>query len=298
MARHDGGDGARSRWPKTGLARIASIAVAVATPNAAAAGNGANYVLFNQYTAERGEIEFKLYNDVSSGGGGVTGYAAQLLEIEYGVSDYWTAALDLEGDEIRGENFAYGGFRFENRWRLFAYGTFLNPVLFAEYEQLQPEHRYLHGVTGRTDDEAEDEDEGATEHELETRLILGQGISKRLTVAFNWINETSFDTGRWEFGYAAGLTYALFKKGGRGEEPLTHASWDVEELLLGLELYGGLGDATLGLTLDPGKTQQYIGVNFLAELENNFLFGIGGAFGLTGQSEDALLRLQAGYKLE
>jgi hypothetical protein len=45
-------------------------------------------------------------------------------------------------------------------------------------------------------------------------------------------------------------------------------------------------------------TQQYLGVNFLAELENNVELGVGSAFGLTGPSENALLRLQAGYKIE
>jgi len=29
-------------------------------------------------------------------------------------------------------------------------------------------------------------------------------------------------------------------------------------LTLGVELYGGLGGSVLGLTIDPGKTQQYL----------------------------------------
>lgn len=54
----------------------------------------------------------------------------------------------------------------------------------------------------------------------------------------------------------------------------------------------------LGLTFDPDKTKQYAGVNLFAELENHIQLGIGGAFGLTGDSENAILRLVAGYEFE
>jgi hypothetical protein len=277
---------------------VAGLAVAVLLPEMARAGNGANYVLYNQKTEEKGETEIKLFSDFSDGGSGESGYAAQLIEIEHGVTDYWTTALYFEGDKIDGEDYAFGGWRFENRVRLFEYGTFLNPVLYAEYEQLEPEHRYIRVVTGRTDEEEDDEEE--TEYELETRLILAQDLSDRLNVAFNWINETNLKSGKWEFGYATGLNYVLFKEEGSEEEHESRSSpnWDVETLLLGVELYGGLGDATLGLTLDPDKTKQYLGVNLLAELENHIAIGIGGAFGLTEHSEDAVLRLQVGYEIE
>jgi hypothetical protein len=281
------------------LAILAILASAALVPPSAWGGNGANYVLYNQRTEEKGETEIKLFSDFSDGGPGESSYAAQLLEIEHGVTDYWTTALYFEGDKIDGEDYAFGGWRFENRLRLFEYGTFLNPVLYAEYEQLEPEHRYILVVTGRTDEVEDEDEEESTEYELETRLILGQDLTNRLNVAFNWINETNLKSGKWEFGYATGINYVLFKDEDRNEHLVgSSANWDIEELLLGVELYGGLGDATLGLTLDPDKTKQYVGVNLLAELENHISLGIGGAFGLTGQSEDAILRLQAGYEFE
>lgn len=284
------------------IALIAGLAAAMLLPSPTWAGNGANFVLYNQRTEEKGETEIKLFTDFSDGGTGEKGYAAQLLEIEHGVTDYWTTALYFEGDKIDSEDYAFGGWRFENRLRLFKYGTLLNPVLYAEYEYLRPQHRYIRAVTGRITDEEEEEGEEKTEHELETKLILGHDLSDRFNVAFNWINETNLDTGKWEFGYATGLNYVLYKteEGGEGEkhEGSSSKSWNVEKLLLGVELYGGLGDATLGLTLDPDKTKQYVGVNLLAELENHIHIGIGGAFGLTEHSEDAILRLQAGYEFE
>lgn len=280
-------------------ALIAGLAAAMLLPSPTWAGNGANFVLYNQHTEEKGETEIKLFSDFSNVGSGEEDYTAQLLEIEHGVTDYWTTALYFEGVKIEGEDYEFGGWRFENRLRLFNYGAFLNPVLYAEYEYLKPAHRYIRAVTGRTDEE---EGEEETEHELETRLILGHDFSDRFNVAFNWINETNLKSAKWEFGYATGLNYVLYKAEGAEEEKVhggfSATNWDVEKLTLGIELYGGLGDSVLGLTLDSGKTKQYVGLNLQAELENHMHLGIGGAFGLADDSEDAILRLVAGYEFE
>ena len=66
-------------------------------------------------------------------------------------------------------------------------------------------------VTGRTDGV---DTQGGTEHELETKLILGHDFSDRFNVAFNWINEVKFENGKWEFGYAAGLNYTVYRSSG------------------------------------------------------------------------------------
>ena len=41
-----------------------------------------------------------------------------------------------------------------------------------------------------------------------------------------------------------------------------------------------------------------LGVNLRAELENHIQLGIGGVFGLTGDSENTILRLVAGYEFD
>jgi len=293
---------ARGRGARRACSAIVGLAAATLLPSFAAwAGNGANFVLYNHHTEEKGATEINQFSDFSNAGGGEQDYSAQLLEIEHGFTDTWTTALYFEGVKIDGEDYEFGGWRFENRLRLFDYGAFLNPVLYVEYEHLRPEHRYIRAVTGRTDGE-EEEGEEETEHELETKLILGHDFSDRFNVAFNWINETNLDSGKWEFGYATGLNYAFYKASG-GKEEKEHdvpaaKSWDLEKLTLGVELYGGLGDASRGLTLDAEKTKQYLGVNLQAELENHIHLGVGGAFGLTDDSENAILRLVAGYEFE
>ena len=283
-------------------AAAARVAALMWASGPAWAGNGANFVLYNHYTEEKGETEVRLYSDFANVGGVEPDYSAQLLEIEHGVTDFWTAALYLEGTKIEGEHYDFGGFRVENRVRLFDYGTFLNPVLYVEYEHLKPASRYIRSVTGRTDGEEEAGAEEETEHELETKLILGHDVSDRFNVAVNWINETNLDSGVWSFGYALGLNYALFQSAAREDEatrePGGAADWDIEKVTFGAELYGGLGDDTRGLTLDPDQTQQYLGVNLQTKFENHLQAGIGGAFGLTRDSQDAILRLYAGYEFE
>ncbi len=85
----------------------------------ARAGNGANFVLYDHHMAKKGETEINVYNDISSIGSGEEDYAAQLLEIEHGVTDYWTTSLYFEGVHIEGDEYEFGGWRFENRLRLF-----------------------------------------------------------------------------------------------------------------------------------------------------------------------------------
>ena len=282
---------------------LSACLAVVAVPNTVTAGNEANFVLYNHHVEERGETEVNLFSDFARVGGDEEDYVAQLLEIEHGITDLWTAALYLEGVKLEDEDYAFGSFRFENRVRLFREETLLNPVLYAEYALKEPESRYIHSVAGRTDTEEEEEEE-ETEHELETRLILGHDF-RRLNVAFNWVNEVNLETGVWEFGYAAGLNWLVYQVPGKEEEheEAAHSmrapsSWDLEKLTLGVEFYGGLGDSELGLTLDPHVTQQYSGINLRADLENHLHFIVGGAFGLTRDSEGALLRLSAGYEFE
>jgi hypothetical protein len=74
--------------------------------------------------------------------------------------------------------------------------------------------------------------------------------------------------------------------------------WAIKEVKLGGELYGGLGDSTLGLTLDPNLTQQYAGLNLKTEWANGLHVMAGGAAGLTKESERGLLRLMLGYEFE
>jgi hypothetical protein len=294
----------RRKQVSTRVLMLGAIVAASALSGPAWAGNEANFVLYDHHTDAKGEVEINGFSDFSNAAGEDPRYSAQLLEIEGAITDRWEAALYLEGDNIDGEDYQFGGWRLESRYRLFDYGAFLNPVLYVEYENLKPDHKYLLDVTGRTD---APEGPETTEHEIESKLIVGHDITNKLDVAFNWINETNLDTGRWEFGYALGFNYAIYgeanqeaeEQHGKGSEHSeTPPSWALKELKVGGELYGGLGDSGLGLTLDPDVTQQYAELNLKTEFANGLHVMVGGAAGLTRVSERGLLRLMIGYEFE
>lgn len=278
----------------------AALLAILASTSPGMAGQDANFVLYNQHMEEKGETEVEVYSDYSHVGNGESNYTAQLYEIEYGVTDLFTTSIYLETAKTfeDDQHYDFGSVRWENRYRLFKDETLLNPVLYAEYEYKKPTSRFMRSVVGRTDGEDEDEHgEEESEHELETKLILGRDITSNLNVAFNMIQEINFMNGLWSFGYAGGLNYAFYRAYDQsGVVDLEEAG--IQKLTLGLEVYGGLGDSEKGLTLSGSKTEQYLGVNLRADLKNEMHVGIGGAFGLTDNSEDAVARLTVGYEFE
>jgi hypothetical protein len=301
------------RIPINVLCFLGAFGVAGSLARPALAGNEANFVLYNSHTEEAGGTEINVYSDFARAFKDEPHYGAQLFEIEHAFTDRLMAAIYLEGDAIQGEDgYKFGSFRAEARYRLFEKDqAFFNPVLYVEYEHLTTSHKYILDALGRSDTPVVE----ATENSIETKLILGRDLTDKLDVAFNWINEGNMGTGYWEFGYAAGLNYKIFeddsgekdekkgKKGlkdkGKDKEFGGHPrGWGVKEVKLGAEVYGGLGDATRGLTMDPHVTQQYAGLNIKAELQNGFHVMMGGALGLTGESDQAKFRLQVGYEFE
>ena len=266
---------------------------------AALAGRGANFVLYNHHMEEQGATEVEVYSDYGRVGNGEPNYTAQMFEVEYGVTDLFTTALYLEGAKTFGddESYEFGSFRFENRLRLFREDTLLNPVLYVEYLYKKPESRYVRDVVGRVDGEEDEEEEGS-EHELETKVILGHDITNNLNIAFNTIHEVNLENGHWAFGYATGVNYTFFRVSDARPGFDNFNNSRIEKLTIGLEMFGGVGDSVKGLTLAGSKIEQYVGVNLRADFKDEFHVGIGGAFGLTGHSEDAIFRLTAGFELE
>ncbi len=242
----------------------------------ASAGNGANFVLYNHHTAKTGEVEVMLMNDFGDNPDG-SRYNAQMLEVEWGITDKLTTEFMAEGYGGSG-NYNSTGFRWENRYRFFDYGTLLNPVLYIEYESLSADTKYIMEMSGREDARGANK-KRPRERVLETRLILGEDISDALNVSFNWLNESDLDTGITAFGYAAGLNYT-----------------PRENVTLGLELFGGLGDSDKGITTNSALTQHYLAPNIVFEVYEHIKVKLGGAIGLTNVSQD-IVRFAISYEL-
>ena len=289
-----------NRYASSCTAIVSAALLTTSLPQGALAGQDANFMLYNQHMEEQGAVEVQVFSDYGHVGKGEANYTAQLLEIEYGVTELYSAALYFEGVKTFDDDgqYDFGSFRFENRVRLFANETLFNPVLYAEYEYKKPGSRFVRAVVGRTDGEEDVGGEEVSEHELETKLILGHDITSKLNVAFNTVHEVNFANGKWSFGYVTGLNYALFRAFDSPDSGIGDSGTGLQKVTLGLEFFGGLGDSEEGLTLDGSKTEQYVGTSLRFDLKNEAHIRVGGAFGLTNDSEDAIVRVSAGYEFE
>lgn len=272
---------------------LALLAFLVMLPRAGFGANGANFVLYNHHTARAGEREVMFMSDLGQEADG-TRYTAQMIELELGVTDRWTSELMIEGQATFGQGgYHFTGIRWENRYRLFEYGTFLNPVVYSEYENLGEDTKYAMEIAGREDATVRAKAR-PRERVLETRIILGHDINEGFNVAVNWINESDLDTGVTSFGYAVGLNYKLASVPARNPEQMEGAHGD-GPVIFGLELFGALGDSDKGITADPDITQHYLSPNVKFHVGDKAMVKLGWAIGLTNVSQD-IFRTSLGYE--
>ncbi|MDO8586381.1 MAG: heavy metal-binding domain-containing protein [Armatimonadota bacterium] len=189
----------------------------------ALAGNDIYFVTYNHHI-EKGETEVMIMTDLTEPaepGDEVGSYLSSMIELEYGVTDQYATELMLEGFfDFTHNAGAFTGFRWENRYRLHKEkNRGLNPVLYIEYEDLDPKTRFKMEVSGREDGKGEPEElEGKRERIMETRLVLSRDFGP-WNAAFNWINETDLRRGGFtEFGYALGLRRTLSNHHHESEE--------------------------------------------------------------------------------
>lgn len=141
------------RWRWEWRAPLQALAwLLLATP--ALAGNDIYFVTYS-HRVERGEAELMLMNDVAkpANAEGDGAYLAHIVELEFGVSERWATEVMAEGFFDPGLGVGrFTGFRWENRYRLLkGENSGLNPVLYVEYEDLDPATRYKMELSGRED---------------------------------------------------------------------------------------------------------------------------------------------------
>ncbi|MBI3999760.1 MAG: hypothetical protein HY351_04015, partial [Candidatus Omnitrophica bacterium] len=190
------------------------------------AGTDAYTVTYNHHI-EKGELEVMVMNDFTHPSKhrqeeeGQENYFSHMVELEYAPFNQLATEFMVEWfEELNTGKTRFTGFRYETRYRLFKDEVPLNPMVYVEYEDLDPETRFKMEVSGWAKPPYEEsEEEPDRESVLETRLILSQDFG-RWNVAFDWINETDFHaSGKTAFGYSLGVSYLLHEKHEeRGEE--------------------------------------------------------------------------------
>lgn len=159
------------------------------------AGNNGYFTTYNS-DIEKGEIELMFMNDLTSPSkfkieeDGRGDYFSHMIELEYGITDQLASEFMIEWyEDLKTSEIKYTGFRWETRYRLFKNYFPLNPMIYVEYEDLDPATRYKMEVSGWVvPPYVESGEEPDRERILESRLIISEDIGP-LNLAFDWINE-------------------------------------------------------------------------------------------------------------
>jgi len=234
------------------------------------------FVVYNDHVEEKRELEVAVLSTLGDPKNDAARYFAPWIELEYGITDKWTAELYLEGASITHSDSAFTGWRIENRYRPFSGDHIVNPVFYIEYESISEASRIQKEIVGEGAVSPEplrvlDEEHA---HELEARLILSTDRGK-WNFSENLILEknVSHDEGV-EFGYGAAVSRRF------------------RQFYAGVEIYGGLG-TTMS---QSEETRQFIAPVFAWHVTPGSLFKTSIGFGVTEASERYLFRV--GYSID
>ncbi|MGC2745389.1 MAG: hypothetical protein WA672_19635, partial [Candidatus Angelobacter sp.] len=150
---------------------LVSMAGALALPRAASAQEN-YFVTYTHHMEEPGNLEFatKSVSGFPRTGNAFWGNA---IEMEYGVKTWWTSELYLDSQTTANESSVFTGFRLENRFRPLLQEHWINPVLYAEFEDINSADKALLEVVGHDGvaDFLGRNDRSEKQREVELKLI-------------------------------------------------------------------------------------------------------------------------------
>jgi hypothetical protein len=265
----------------------ALISLALAPPTRAQE----NYfVTYTHQMEEPGNLEFGM-KSVSGFPRDGNSFIGSSLEFEYGVKAWWTTELYLDAQATANQNTTFSGWRWENRFRPMMREHWINPVLYAEFEDINGSNRSLLEIVGHdgAPDLLERADRAERKREVELKLILSSNF-KGWNVAENFITEKNLAEDAWEFGYAVGVSRPLALTASPNA-----CTFCRENFALGAEMYGGLGDTG---NLSLRDTAHYLAPTLSFRVPNGPAFRVSPGFGLNDHSNGVLLRFGVSYEFE
>jgi hypothetical protein len=213
------------------------------------------------------------------------------MELEYGLTGWWTTELYLEGVTTRRDGSGFTGWRWENRFRPLKGEHRFNPVLYVEYESINGASRIQKEIVGGgpLTFEPISELRQTHAHEIEGKLILSS-VAGAWNVSENFIVEKNLseDEGL-EFGYSVGVSRAL---GGLASG--TSCRWCRENFVAGVEAYGGLGSTEEAAF---AKARHFIAPVLAWRVSDRSTLKVSTGFGVTSASDRFLLRVGYAYEL-
>jgi len=250
------------------------------------------FVTYTHYLEEPGNLEVALVNTTGVPKDDHAVYNAPWLELEYGLTGWWTAELYVEAVTTTRDGSGFTGWRWENRFRPLKREHRINPVLYLEYESINEADRIQKEIEGGAPDVSSPNSElrANNNHELETKLILSSDIHD-WNVAENFILTKNFSQSEGlEFGYSVGFSHPLATLASG-----SNCRFCRENFSAGLEMYGGLG-STLGFGLHD--TAHYAAPVFAWLISDNATLRFSPGFGLTHESSPVLFRFGYSYEIQ
>jgi hypothetical protein len=272
--------------------RILLAFILLAAGSVADAQESPYFVTYDHHLEEPGNLEIEVYTTSGIPRSGQVTYVAPYLELEYGVTGWWTSELYLEGQRTLGDSSVFTGWRLENRFRPLKREHWINPVLYFEYERTSEATRIQKEIVGGGPDVSSPNSElqPSKNNELEAKLILS-GTTHDWNIAGNFITEKNLSQSEgFEFGYAFGVARPLANLASANPCRLCR-----ENFVAGIEIYGGLGTTEDGFSVH--NTPHYVAPVLLWQVSDNSTLHFSPSFALTHEGSPVVFRFGYSYEV-
>jgi len=251
------------------------------------------FVTYSDQLEEPGNLEIS-YKGIQAAPKNANAFNSGTVELEYGLKGWWTTEFYFSGQSTQNDSTVFTGFRWENRFRPLMRNHFINPVLYAEFEDTNGADRsflevmdhdsisdlYVSNAVGRRENEKS----------MELKLILSS-YAHGWNFSENFITEKAMNESEpWEFGYALGVSRRLAQAARSNSCVFCR-----ENFSAGVEMYGGLG------TTDQfgwKQTSQYLGPTLQFNIPRGPSVLFAPSFGLNANSVGVLWRFQVSYEID
>ncbi|MGA8222823.1 MAG: hypothetical protein WB780_14315 [Candidatus Acidiferrales bacterium] len=249
------------------------------------------FVTYSHHLEEPGSLEIELSSNYATQRG-AGDFIAPWIEFEYGAKAWWTTEFYLDSQKTFSDGVLYTGLRWENRFRPLMKEHWINPVIYVEFEDTNGADKTMIEVVGfdSQNDHAVRNAIASREHdhEIETKLILSSD-PKGWNISENFIAEKNLGHDPYEFGYAIAASRPL-----RLAATPTPCNFCRENIVAGIEMYGGLGTTDL---LSLSRTSHYVAPILAWHMPSGLTLRASPSWGLTSASHRFLLRWGLTYEI-
>src|ERR1700690_1059697 len=91
------------------------------------------FVTYSDALEEPGNLEIS-YKGINAAPKNANTFNSGTVELEYGLKAWWTTEVYFSGQSTQNDSTVFTAFRWENRFRPLLRNHFINPVLYAEFE--------------------------------------------------------------------------------------------------------------------------------------------------------------------